>query len=51
MKTEAKLKTTIKGIVKAIDKFDKQCAKKEYTDTGDAWDLLNSIRTTLKGEL
>jgi hypothetical protein len=35
------------GIIKAIDDFEKQTQADEYTDVGDAWELLYRIRMTL----
>ncbi len=34
-------------IVERIDAFDARCAETEYTDTGDAWELLRWIREVL----
>jgi hypothetical protein len=34
----------------AIDAFEAVCRQEEYTDSGDAWDLLNRIRSVLKGD-
>ena len=31
-------------IIKQINDFDEICDEDQYTDTGDAWDLLNRIR-------
>ena len=40
---------SIRSIKQAIDEFDEECEKAEYTDIGDAWDLLNWIRDQFKG--
>jgi len=34
-----------------IAAFDKECEADEYTDTGDAWDLFQSIRNICEREL
>lgn len=34
--------------VRGIDAFDRKCAAQAYTDTGEAWDLLNEIRNLLR---
>lgn len=34
-----------KNVVKLIDDFEAKC--EDYTDTGDAWDVLNRISDTL----
>ena len=39
----------ITELVAAIDHFDDVCQEDDYTDTADAWELLNRIRTTLAG--
>jgi hypothetical protein len=31
--------------------FDAECSEKEYTDTGDAWDLLNAAKGAIEGAL
>ena len=36
------------AVVLRIDAFDKRCEKEQYTDTGDAWALLNWIRHQLR---
>lgn len=38
----------MKHLIDMIDAFDEQCAAEEYTDTGDAWDLLRHIRAELE---
>lgn len=37
----------MKDLIQRIDAFSDQCADEDYTDTGDAWDLLNFIRAQL----
>lgn len=41
-------KATIKSCIARIDDFDKRCEEEEYTDTDEAWDLLNGIRDDLR---
>lgn len=38
-------------IIEDIDWFEEQCQEEDYTDTGEAWELLNLIRTRLKAEM
>lgn len=42
---------TLRGIAETIDGYDAQCAEAEYTDTGQAWDVLNGIRTSCRAAL
>jgi len=35
-------------LVLDIDAFDEQCGREEYTDTEQAWELLDIIRTALR---
>lgn len=41
----------IEMMIKSIDDFGTECEDKEYTDTGDAWRLLNEARTVLARQL
>lgn len=36
------------NIIKMIDAFEEQCEKEDYTDTGDAWEILNIIRDSMR---
>lgn len=35
---------TVEDVDKAVEEFQERCVEDEHTDTGAAWDLLNSIR-------
>ena len=35
-------------IVEKIEEFSRECAKTQYTDTGDVWALFNWIRDEVK---
>ncbi len=37
-------------IAALIDAFDEECASTECTDTGEVWDILNRIRSMVKGD-
>lgn len=36
-------------VLSAIKRFNKECEQSSYTDTGDAWELLNWIKELLEG--
>ena len=38
----------LKAIDKEISRFDRECSRKEHTDTGDAWDVLYWIQRKVK---
>ena len=38
----------VECIIDAIDEFDDECEKAQYTDTEHVWELLNSIRSGAK---
>ncbi len=44
---EATTKALAKVGIEAIDRFERSCAKAEYTPTDDAWDLLHNLRGLL----
>lgn len=46
-KAPATLREAAKMIINQIRAFDAECATGHYTDTGEAWDLFNWIRTRL----
>lgn len=33
-----------KGIAGTIAHFEQQCARQQYTDTGEAWDILRALQ-------
>lgn len=35
------------GLIGEIDRFERETGEAQYTDTGEAWDLLNRIREYL----
>ena len=37
----------VEEAVDAINAFDEQCAKDEYTDTGEAWQVINEAKAAL----
>jgi hypothetical protein len=39
----------LQGVVDEINEFDDKTEEEEYTDTGEAWELLNRIKSTLRG--
>ena len=39
------------NLVKEIEAFSRICEEEEYTDTGDAWTLLNEIKETIRNIL
>ena len=47
-KEETKKNNTLRGIIRAINAFSGVCEELEYTDTEQAWDLLNGIKGSLK---
>jgi hypothetical protein len=38
-------RTTLGNLIALIDDFNEECTKREYTDTGKAWDYLYTIRS------
>lgn len=40
----------MKKIIEAIDRFEDRANQADYTDTGNAWELLDWIRETLRAE-
>lgn len=42
-------RAALQEVVDEINKFDDKTEADEYTDTGEAWELLNQIKSTLKG--
>lgn len=38
----------MRQLVKAVDAFDDECEENSHTDTGEAWDLFNMIRDSLR---
>ena len=39
--------STIDELIQLIDDFSAECEQRQHTDTGDAWDLLRTIRGRL----
>lgn len=39
---------TPENVIYQIDNFEWLCQQEEYTDTGDAWQLFNWIRDTMR---
>ena len=42
------IKAKAKALAQEIEDFDKACKAAEYTDTGDAWELLERIQKGLQ---
>lgn len=42
-----KLVQAARGVVELIDTFDDRCSEARNTDTGEVWEVLNSIRDSL----
>lgn len=42
-----KARDTCADVIESIDDFAVLCGRNQHTDTGEVWDLLNRIRTTL----
>lgn len=42
-----KARDTCADVIESIDDFAVACERAQHTDTGEVWDLLNRIRTTL----
>ena len=43
------VKEVLEELVKEIEDFDDRTEEEEYTDTGEAWELLNRMKSKLKG--
>lgn len=44
----ARLKADAAQLARRIAAFDRRCTKAEYTDTGEAWELLTAARKLLR---
>lgn len=42
---------TLADIAKAVTVFNRECNRREYTDTGDAWAVLFAIRRDARAAL